>query len=156
MVSKTAEPFDGVKRASICAEIDCLIADPDATKLKDAPEDVGTVSEQFIAQHSRAESACGDCSLLLALSQHFIMWPLSACIGIPASTPLARPKSTNNNMNFLTTYIPTIGFGNGAVNQNISATLQYSANPPVPFELRFKKSSCLPLVTRRVRFSASV
>jgi hypothetical protein len=42
-------------------------------RLIDETEDVGAGSEQLTAQHNRAASADGECSLLFAFLQHFII-----------------------------------------------------------------------------------
>ena len=73
MLSATFDSIATGKKAASCAKIDCVIVVPDGAKLKDAVEEVGTGSEQLVAQQSLAEFARGVCSLLLALSQHFII-----------------------------------------------------------------------------------
>ena len=63
-------------------------------KLNEPPGAIGAEFEQFVAQQRRAASAEGDLSLLLALSQHFIIVSLRACSGVPDATLPARAKST--------------------------------------------------------------
>ncbi|MBK8464274.1 MAG: hypothetical protein IPL32_00445 [Chloracidobacterium sp.] len=63
-------------------------------KLNEPPNEIGAAFEQFVAQQRRAASAEGDLSLLLALSQHFIILPLGAWRGVPATTPPTTVKST--------------------------------------------------------------
>ncbi|HEV8591110.1 MAG TPA: hypothetical protein VGQ55_03335 [Pyrinomonadaceae bacterium] len=76
------------------------------TKLNDPADEVGVGLVQLTAQHSLAAFASDDLSLLFALSQHSII-PESifpACSGMPASTPPARVKSKNKDVNHL--FIP--------------------------------------------------
>jgi len=55
---------------------------------------MGAELEQFVGQQRRAASDEGDVSLLLALSQHFIILPPGAWRGVPATTPPTTVKST--------------------------------------------------------------
>jgi hypothetical protein len=50
-------------------------------------------SEQFNAQHNRVASVKGVFPLR-ALSQHFIIFSLGECNGVPETTPPTTPKST--------------------------------------------------------------
>lgn len=77
-------------------------------KLKDAPEGVGTEFAQFKAQHNCVANTSGVFSLLFALSQHFIIWLLSECRGIPASTPPARARIRKSDVSHLFIYRFTI------------------------------------------------
>lgn len=74
----------------------------DGAKLNDTPDGVGVELEQFIAQHKRAASAAGVLSLLLALSQHFIIWSRGECKRVPADTSPASTKSKKSNVKRLT------------------------------------------------------
>jgi len=62
-------------------------------KLPEMPGAAGADSEQFTAQHNLLPSAIRVASLLFALSQHFIIFPLLACIGAPERTPPANEIS---------------------------------------------------------------
>ena len=93
------------KRAAIWSAIDLVIVKLDGAALNDVPEDVGAFVEQLTAQHRRAISAAFDCSLLFARLQHSIMPSLGACKGVPASTPPASERTTNNNVSRLTTFL---------------------------------------------------
>lgn len=66
----------------------------EGVKLNEPPSEMGAAFEQFVAQQRRAASAEGDVSLLFALSQHFIIFPLGEWSGVPATTPPAIAKST--------------------------------------------------------------
>lgn len=89
-------------KAAIWSAIDLETSDIDGEKLNDALDEVGIDSEQLTAQHKRAACAEGVLSLLLALSQHFIMCPLAACSGVPANTPEAKAKSRKSNVSLFT------------------------------------------------------
>ncbi len=61
-------------------------------------DEVGAGSEQLTTQHNLAEDACEEISVLIALSQHFIIFTSLPCIGIPAKTPAASAKTINNEV----------------------------------------------------------
>ncbi len=83
----------------------------DGAKLHELPNEVGADSEQFTAQQSRAASALGVLSLLLALSQHFIIWLLAECNGVPDTTPSARAKTNKSKVSRFTIKIDYIAQG---------------------------------------------
>lgn len=61
----------------------------------------GAGNEQFVAQHNRAALASGVFSPLLAFLQHFAIWLFSAWIGVPASAPPTRAKTTRTVVSHL-------------------------------------------------------
>ena len=71
-------------------------------KLVEKPDDIGADSEQLTAQQSRLAKASAVLSLLLALSQHFIISAFGECKGIPAITPVASAISKKANVKRLT------------------------------------------------------
>jgi|CXWL01.1.fsa_nt_gi hypothetical protein len=83
--------------AAICSAIDLEMEILEEEKLYDALDEVGTDSEQLTAQHKSAAFAAGDLSLLLALSQHFIILSFGECSGVPDTTPPTRATSTKSN-----------------------------------------------------------
>jgi len=69
----------------------------EGVKLNEMPDGAGIDSVQLTAQHKRVAFAAGDLSLLLALSQHFIILLFDAWRGVPDTTPPARAKSKQSN-----------------------------------------------------------
>lgn len=86
--------FDTGNKVAICPAIDLQNVKFEGVKLNEPLDDIGTEFEQFVAQHRRAASAEGDASLLLALSQHFIILSFGEWSGVPDTTPLTTDKST--------------------------------------------------------------
>lgn len=74
--------------------MDLYIVMMEGVKLNEPPNEIGAGFEQFVAQQRPAASAEGDLSLLLALSQHFIILPLGEWSGVPDTTPPTTVKST--------------------------------------------------------------
>ena len=95
----TAETsFFAGNMSAIWSPIDRVTVVLDGEKFPEIPEDVGVDSVQLTAQHSRAASARGVFSEFRALSQHFIIWLLGACSGIPDTAPTARVNSRTPNV----------------------------------------------------------
>ena len=85
--------------AAISSAIDFEIAIFDGEKLNDMLDGVGVEFEQLTEQHKRAASAAGVISLLLALSQHFIISLLDEWSGVPPRIPLPSVETTKNVVN---------------------------------------------------------
>lgn len=76
-------------------QIERSVAGATRAILAEKDDEVGAGAEQPSTQHSRAVDADPDCCWR-APSQHFIISGLSACSGIPPSTPVANANEAKN------------------------------------------------------------
>jgi len=93
--------LDG-KRAAICSVMDFETLTPVGEIFVEIPDDVGVDSEQLTAQQSRLPKAAALASLLLALSQHFIISSFGECKGVPDTMPAESAKSRDSNVSRFT------------------------------------------------------
>lgn len=86
-------------RAAICSAIDLEIVAFEGETFNEVPDGSGIDSEQLTPQHKRARLASCDFSLLLAFSQHFIIWLFGEWSGVPDAILPASEKRMKNNVN---------------------------------------------------------